>query len=266
MLNPDSFDIGGVGTPPQGTEWLHPPFSSISNYREPGKINLNTIAVGANSGTGPTSAVWNALLGYEPGASSPIPGPTFEDLLKSRRGYAAPATNPFQFNGDYPSVVSNPFRSAPGADMIPPLPRLLHKPVNSTLWRAENEIASIDTNNKPLFDFASTNQYNETEQNAYFRYQNLSRLASKTTTRSNVYAIWITVGYFEVEPAPKPAVQAFPERYPDGYMLGQELGADTGEIKRHRGFYIFDRSIPVGYERGQDHNVMDAVLLRRLIE
>jgi hypothetical protein len=37
-------------------------------------------------------------------------------------------------------------------------------------------------------------------------------------------------------------------------------------VKRNRGFYIFDRSIPVAYERGKDHNVRDAVLLRRIIQ
>ena len=52
----------------------------------------------------------------------------------------------------------------------------------------------------------------------------------------------------------------------DGYQLGAELGSDTGEIVRHRAFYIIDRSIPVGYERGQNHNVNRAILLKRFIE
>ena len=30
----------------------------------------------------------------------------------------------------------------------------------------------------------------------------MTRLENLVTNRSNVYAIWITVGYFEVEPAP----------------------------------------------------------------
>ena len=48
--------------------------------------------------------------------------------------------------------------------------------------------------------------------------------------------------------------------------LGQELESDTGEIKRHRGFYIIDRSIPVAAEPGKAHNVEDCVLLQRFIE
>jgi hypothetical protein len=44
------------------------------------------------------------------------------------------------------------------------------------------------------------------------------------------------------------------------------LGSDTGEIRRHRAFYIYDRSIPVAFERGQNHNVHRGLLLQRIIE
>ena len=51
-----------------------------------------------------------------------------------------------------------------------------------------------------------------------------------------------------------------------GYELGPELGSDTGEIRRHRAFAIIDRSIPVGFRRGEDLNVENTILLRRFIE
>jgi hypothetical protein len=54
--------------------------------------------------------------------------------------------------------------------------------------------------------------------------------------------------------------------YPDGYTLGRELGVDTGEIERHRAFYIIDRTIPVGFQRGKDLNSEKAILLNRFIE
>jgi hypothetical protein len=84
-----------------------------------------------------------------------------------------------------------------------------------------------------------------------------------------VYAIWITVGYFEVTPwmgNPAGANTVFDVPHPDGYQLGQELYSDTGDIKRHRAFYIFDRTIPVGFEPGHDHNVDRATLVKRFIE
>jgi hypothetical protein len=46
----------------------------------------------------------------------------------------------------------------------------------------------------------------------------------------------------------------------------QELGSDTGEITRHRAFYIYDRSVSVGFEPGKDHNFEDGILVRRFIE
>ena len=54
--------------------------------------------------------------------------------------------------------------------------------------------------------------------------------------------------------------------YPDGYQLGQELGSDSGEITRHRAFYMYDRTIPVGFEPGKDHNFDKGILVKRYIE
>ena len=85
------------------------------------------------------------------------------------------------------------------------------------------------------------------------------------------------MGYFQVSPCPAVGANAGPSGttwtqaqlnavYPDGYQLGQELGIDTGEQVRHRAFYIIDRTIPVGFQRGQDLNVEKAILLGRIIE
>jgi hypothetical protein len=49
-------------------------------------------------------------------------------------------------------------------------------------------------------------------------------------------------------------------------QLAAEMGADTGEVRRHRAFYIVDRSIPVGFVPGSRLNTDDCVLVRRLIE
>ena len=54
--------------------------------------------------------------------------------------------------------------------------------------------------------------------------------------------------------------------WPDGYALGVEIGGDTGEATRHRAFFIIDRSIPVGFIPGQKLNVLDTVVLKRMIE
>jgi hypothetical protein len=131
-------------------------------------------------------------------------------------------------------------------------------------------------------------------------YQPMTRLGNLVTTRSNVYAIWVTVGYFEVEKAPDwnetrdldgngtpdgedtrarfgaTTTNTDPETirgralydrvYPEGYMLGQEVGAETGNTRRQRAFYIIDRTEPVGFKPGEDLNVENMIRVRRRIE
>ncbi len=154
--------------------------------------------------------------------------------------------------------------------------------INATLLRPDPSSATT-----PLFlhGSASTLPVNNTNRNPYFRYLELTRLGNLVTQQSNVYAVWITVGYFEVravklgtnasdsdrpdiltDPNDTNRAQKFAAIYPDGYQLGPEMGSDTGEVKRHRAFFLIDRSIPVGFQRGNDLNVEDAVLLKRYIE
>jgi len=114
-------------------------------------------------------------------------------------------------------------------------------------------------------------------------YEPMSRLGNLVTNRSGCYAVWITVGYFEVEKAPDwndpdsnvqtnvrahfgGDINLYNRVYPDGYMLGKELGSETGDVKRPRGFYIIDRTEEVGFKPGEDLNAEKTIRLRRRIE
>lgn len=120
--------------------------------------------------------------------------------------------------------------------------------------------------------------YRNTDRNPFFRYQLYTKLSNTITTRSNVYAVWITVGYFEcerVQPNVIYPVQfghanntefAVKHRYPDGYRIIRELGSDNGETQRHRAFAILDRTIPVGFLRGENLNVDRCFLIKRIID
>jgi hypothetical protein len=145
-----------------------------------------------------------------------------------------------------------------------------------------------DQSGIPLFSESFTGTAIDGERNPYFYYQPMTRMENLVTNRSNVFAIWVTIGYFEVEPAPSwddPAVQArfggdgtpnspatiaaqalYNRVYPDGYQLGREVGSDTGNVKRPRGFYIVDRTEEVGFKPGEDLNVEKMIKLRRRIE
>ncbi len=191
------------------------------------------------------------------GAQAARYGCTFDELVHSRRDAAG---NQLDANGSKPSAWGNPFRVASAAALMP-----------SSLQQPTNNVGLLrkhpTKNNQPLFgvnDYnegqAAGNDYRDASRHRMMAVQNIERLSNLVSTRSNVYAIWVTVGYFEVTPVtPSPT-------NPDGYQIGQELGTDTGEIKRHRGFGIYDRSIPVGYERGMNHNVEKGFLIKKMLE
>jgi hypothetical protein len=67
-----------------------------------------------------------------------------------------------------------------------------------------------------------------------------TRLANTVTPRSNLFAVWVT--------------------------LREQVTGDPDSVRDHRAFFIIDRSIPVGFEEGRDHNVWDCVRVRRIIE
>lgn len=262
------LDLLGVPSPFVGTELqvnatelaktanqhaLYPPFHFGVSYRDPGRINLNTIV---------SSDVWKALTNDMDATGNPTRlGSRFTQFAVSRRGYTGGATW-YATDNDYPTRFANPFRSGGATRLNPITPPLLGAEVEGTLLRPDPTPAHID---KALLGFDSSRfgtvpDCVNPDRNPFFRYQSLARLSNLVTTRSNVYAVWITLGYFEVTSG------VVDDAHPDGYYLGAELGSGGGTVTRHRGFYLIDRSIPVGFIRGQDVNTGNAIRLMRFIE
>ncbi|MBT5599322.1 MAG: hypothetical protein HOJ62_11940 [Planctomycetaceae bacterium] len=231
-LNPHVFQDDGVRpADPQltGIEELRPPFNRITNYRDPGRINMNTIF---------DRYVFEGLMNNHSGA-------TYADWDDSRRGYTPKQLMP-PLHDDYPTFFANPIKPAGSGDMVPLL-KLEKDDVEVSLLR--NNPTKLQ---EPLFSTGYTNPNENASRNPTFEYQSLQRLGNLTTGRSNVYSVWITVGYFEVAQF--------------NGKLGVEVGIDEGRIKRHRAFYMIDRSIPVAFEPGENHNVDNAVILRRYVD
>lgn len=192
-----------------GTEDTSLPFAYYSMYREPGKINVNTIY---------SQQVFSGLLSR-----------TSSDTSLWQNFLAARGSNPSE-----PWNVIQPFRS------------IGEITEQSLLQETEGKYG--------LFGNNTENNKNDPQYHPYLRYSQYYRLANLTTTRSNVFAVWITMGLFECNQ--------------DGTVDSNrvEIGQDTGEVKRYRAFYIIDRSIPVGFERGKNHNVDRTILLRRYLQ
>jgi len=250
----DLMSTGGIASPPSATYMLQPPFNRMSRHRDPGRINLNTLY---------DIFVWEGIsFGYPAFRSATVR----DNVALSRQGYLNKSIGLLTINNAYPTRFCQPFRSSGSSDLAP----LLDPNVASFGGRADalrttgveaGMLRSHPTDpTRGLFDASNGSQYANTNRNPYFRYQGLSRMGNIVSTNSNVFAMWVTIGYFEVQDVARDNV------HPDGYSLGAEVGLDSGEIKRHRAFYIIDRSIPVAYEEGVNHNVDRAILLRRYIE
>ena len=275
QCNPSWFNLDPNGAT-KGFAF-YPPFNNISRYREPGRVNINTIF---------HPDVWAGVTNYFPGnnytcytVGGTPPSPMYwPELTASRRGYA-PATGEGDMNHAYPTRFANPFRSAASANLVPLASMAPTRDVDATFLRSETMLGGA-ASSRPLFAFDSViggrsgeqqvtpDNYNQPGSNPFFRFQPYEKLGNVLTTQSNVYAVWITVGYFQVQKAPNKTGTTSPDPtiYPDGYQIMGELGADSGEVKRHRAFYLFDRSIPMGYQRGHDNNVSNGIILSRMIE
>jgi hypothetical protein len=235
-------------------------------------------------------------------------------FIESRRGTNGDPDDPLLLDPNFPTFFANPFRSSGAADLVPTESMRRLYDVDCTLLRSNDfdqrfQLGAVQDNPEPdpqpLFaatidvpgrsDPMSTTALPANDpsgpypvpavnplRNAFFRYQPIIRLNNLTTNRSNVYAIWITIGFFEVQPAPplEEFVQAndigswnadqqlelYNRVYPEGYQLSREAGSETGDLRRLKGFYMVDRTIPVGFEPGKDHNVERAIRLRRRIQ
>ena len=189
-----------------GIDQVTTPVNQLSSFREPGRVNLNTVTA---------DDVWNAVVAgplVKATDGSPDPVGTRKDAALNN----TPARNTsalFSLNGQQPA-----------ANAPQPMPKT---DSNATL--------------KPAIDLLNPSQAIYTA----------NRLANTTTTKSHLFGVWITLRE-AMAPAPPAGQPAVP--------------ADPDGVRYHRAFYIIDRSIPVAHEPGRDHNVWDAVLLRRIVE
>ena len=102
-------------------------------------------------------------------------------------------------------------------------------------------------------------------QHPYFRNELMSKMMNLTTVRTHQYAVWITVGFFEVIQPGNPNVAL---SNPLGAIdkLGAEVGLSSGQNTRYRGFFILDRSLATGFNPYSPGDFRDVITYRRRIE
>jgi hypothetical protein len=188
-----------------------------------GKINLNTvwdqaifkgIADLPPAWQGQLDQIWNELTARRDAANQPfaVGNPMFT--------VGNPASRPFWglSVGPQPPGRVGPFPD--GTDGI-----------NATLLRERTAPRPIDLmweSTAPrlleVFNPATGQPFDH----PFERNRLLNKIWNQLTTRSNVFAVWVTVGFFEVD------IQG---------RLMQELGRADGRHQRHRMFAIVDRSV-----------------------
>jgi hypothetical protein len=180
------------------------PVNQLSSFREPGRVNLNTVV---------SDDVWNAVV------AGPLATP-----VQLRSGTTTSSSVEANF------VTSGTTLSNPAGSMF----------VLLTLNVSTASVVSDSTTVISGTRVAQSTLSLAYDKNPLHDFYTATRLANTVTPRSHVFAIWVT--------------------------LRESTANDPDSVKYRRAFYIVDRSIPVGYEEGRDHNVRDMVRLRRIIE
>lgn len=129
-------------------------------------------------------------------------------------------------------VVYRSPEHAPGPNDKPFLARGGALDIDNTFFRADpfDNRAIPPQNKRRLFEVESIDPNSGFNQgHPYVQQELLRKLFNNVTTRSNVFAVWLTVGFFEVtDEATR--------------QLGPELGRAEGRHIRHKMFAILDRS------------------------
>ncbi len=102
-------------------------------------------------------------------------------------------------------------------------------------------------------------------QHPWYRLEWLQKLTNLSTVRTHQYAVWVTVGYFEVTQEGNPQLAATnPAAAYD--LLGPELVDATGKTTRNQAFFVLDRTKATGYNPSDPGDFREVVVYRRRIK
>ncbi|MCA9192233.1 MAG: hypothetical protein KDB03_10735 [Planctomycetales bacterium] len=219
------------------------PHNRLPSYVEPGKVNMNTSAEASVL----RGLMWSTMSPVDRNSGGVIPFQTELSSLRVSSGSNALITG----NGNPHLDMSAPtdvrvFHSSDSIDQGVMGTLLSASPLYKNGVEGGLLRSLPSAPGQRLFSATAGLPLTPMVQN-----QPVTRLQNLVTDRSNVFAVRVTIGFFEFDPLTG---------------IGREYGQDEGKVRRHKGFYVVDRSIPVGFQAGQDHNTQNCVLLRRIIE
>ena len=126
-----------------------------------------------------------------------------------------------------------------------------------------NQTVALSTLANPQVDLADPGSFqgagaNDLRAHPSFRTEWLQKMMNLTTVRTHQFAVWITVGFFEV--TRRGQAQAL-----IADQLGQELIPAKNQKVRSRGFFILDRTRATGFNPADPGGAREVVTYRRRI-
>ena len=193
----------------------------------------------------------------------------------------APINNPLPTIGATTFIVP-----VPAAGALPPITYVngvttsygvLNNSVVNLYWPGANAAtlyaSTGGTTNVPLpgggashyLGSSATATRTDARQHPYWRTEHLQRMINQTTVRTHQYAVWITIGFFEViRQGDLGMLATNPQLAFD--ILGPEIGAANGKTTRFRNFFLIDRLQLAGFNFKSPGAFHAAVVYRQRIQ
>jgi hypothetical protein len=137
----------------------------------------------------------------------------------------------------------------------------------------DKEYASLVSGTDPRVLLGRNTDINEfptrvdRRQHPYWRTEWLQKVMNLTTVRTHQYAVWVTVGYFEVLQTGNAQLASDPLRFTEAVdELGPEIGSAAGRQTRYRAFFVLDRTRATGFNPRNPGDFRELVTFRRRIE
>ncbi len=274
---PDSYKGGtvalaGLGTAPvtvanevTGTTYqtLVDGPSNASDTGDPFINNLLPIGV---SGTNVPSYATGSFQPIQ--VTNPIAGTTYFAMLQnSSTGLAASALTGANNNvglywpGRYAANLYDGTTTTVGATFNVPLPASTTSPPAATA----TNITSPHLGSNASTGTGGALGNADMREHPYWRTEQLQRMMNLTTPRTHQYAVWMTIGFFEVKRQGDQGMFVFDPRLAFD-ILGPEIGAANGKSTRYRGFFLVDRLKLTGFNPASPTGFRQAVVYRQRIQ
>lgn len=215
-----------------------------SGGRIPGKVNINMIF---------DKEIFRALCDAQPSnwfyytSAQPdqVVDDLFQVLVQQRTPNGVPGPDDYPFWSLATGVASGGDALDPNTTWNPSATPTARGILNTLL--RDSSAPALTSNNPPSprlildpFPDPITTVTAPSPGHDYQLYQLLTKIFNNVTTRSNVFAVWLTVGFFEVAKDPTTGLYVGDQFTP--VKLGPEIGQAEGRQIRHRMFAIVDRT------------------------